>query len=142
MGRIEAMEDFEDFSLMFCGNADAVVPYLISDDSIFGSSRDLDCWRAVWMAIFERIIQQIREDLIDLSGIAAASGKRLDADGRTGLLELEFHCCLDAGEHCIHIEWFDFQGGPPKAREAQKTRQQRVNFGHARKDELNGLRNI
>jgi hypothetical protein len=139
VGGIEAMEDFEDFTLVFGGDADAVIFNGVGDMVVLDPAGDVDEEATLWIGIFECVVEQVRKDVINLDGVSKASRQVFDANRGAALFDLKLHGLLNAFEEGVDIEFFDAQGSATEAGEAKETGEQGVHFGDAGHDELNGF---
>lgn len=84
---------------------------------------------------FQRVVEEVGEDLAGLDIVAAAGRKRLDADFRLGLRELEFHRGENLAEEAIDVERADGERDAAEARVAQQAGEERLHFRDAGIDE-------
>ena len=72
---IKAMENLKDFLLMLGCDADAVIFDVINCARVFHHARDFDESGPAGVEIFQRIIEKVGENLVELRGIAEAIGQ-------------------------------------------------------------------
>lgn len=129
------MKNLENFALMLCRNADAVVFDSIDATSILDPPGDADKAWAAWFEVFNRVVDKVREYLVDLGGVAEAGGEVFDLQGGAGFFDLKLGGPGDFAEDGVHIEPLDAQRGATQAGEAEKASEQFVHFRDASLDE-------
>src|SRR5215831_13432692 len=113
------MEDFEGFSLVARSYADTIIPDDKDRTIALGSPRNLDDALAGGIQVFESVVEEIGEYLVDLDDVPGARRKFTHVHRSAGLLDLNFHGLLDTPDQGVHVERLDLQSGAAKTREAK-----------------------
>ena len=135
------MENFEDLRLVFGRDADAVVRDGVDGLAVVDSAVDDEAQGARGFAILDGVVEQVGENLARLGVVGEAGGQGLDADFRSGFVELEFHGREDFGEEAVDVEGPDCEGDAAEARVAQEAGEEGFHLAHAGVDEPQGLGN-
>ena len=73
--RIQPMKNLKYFRLMFGGYADAIVFHRVNRLAVLDPASDMDKAEPIWRTVFQGIIEEIGEDLVELHGITKAKRK-------------------------------------------------------------------
>src|SRR4029077_11144154 len=99
-----AAEQIEDALVVLGIDATAIVRNLKNRKAELGAATDQDIAGDVGLQIFQRIVDQIREYLLERKPIADDVRQRLDADLRVGLRGLMRHRGNDRLDQFAHID--------------------------------------
>ena len=139
---IELVEHLEDLLLVFGGDADAVVGDGIDAMNALDAAVDADREGPIGTAVFNGIVDQVREDLGQLSGVGKALGQRLDGHLGGGVVELKPGALENAVDQFVHGNWADLQRFAADAADFQQALLQGVQLADAGGDVFEGRRDF